>query len=217
MRFEDQRKLMIEKNLVSRGIKDKALLAAFDRVPRENFVPEEWRDYAYQDHPLQIACKQTISQPFIIAYMMQLLELNNQDIVLEIGTGSGYQTALLAELSKEVYTVERFSELSMNARKVLRQLNYTNIFYRIGDGTRGWEKSIPVQNEFDKIVVCAGSPDIPASLINQLKPEGRLVIPVGNTTEQKVIMLIRHEKENEIIELAPCTFVPLIGQEGWSA
>ncbi|HOD53495.1 MAG TPA: protein-L-isoaspartate(D-aspartate) O-methyltransferase [Candidatus Cloacimonadota bacterium] len=217
MRFEDQRKIMIEKNLISRGINDKALLKAFDKVPRENFVPDEWRQYAYQDHPLQIACKQTISQPFIIAYMMQLLEIKSDDIVLEIGTGSGYQTALLAELSKEVYTVERFSELSMSARKVLRSLNYTNIFYRIGDGTKGWDKAIPVQTEFDKIVVCAGSPDIPVSLINQLRLEGRLVIPVGNTTEQKVILLIKHEHENEIIELAPCTFVPLIGQEGWSA
>ena len=215
MRFEDQRKLMIERHLIPRGINNTAVLYAFSKVPRELFIDEKWKEHAYQDHPLQIECKQTISQPFIIAYMMQLADLQAEDIVLEIGTGSGYQTALLSELCKEVYTVERYSELSISARKVLRSLNYDNIFYKVDDGTKGWENSIPPKSEFDKIIVCAGSPTIPEPLISQLKIGGKLVIPVGSAISQRMIVLTRQEKENIIEELAFCTFVPLVGQEAW--
>ncbi|HPK41846.1 MAG TPA: rRNA adenine N-6-methyltransferase family protein, partial [Candidatus Cloacimonadota bacterium] len=151
MRFEDQRFLMIEKHLVPRGISNVELLASFAKVPRERFVDDKWKEYSYQDHPLQIECNQTTSQPFIIAYMMQLLDIKADDCILEIGTGSGYQTALLAELCKEVYTVERYGELSMQAREILRDLDYKNIFYKVGDGTKGWENSLPVKNDFDKI------------------------------------------------------------------
>lgn len=215
MRFEDQRIRMVEKNIVNRGIDDEELIKAMLKVPREDFVSQEWKEYAYRDHPLQIACQQTISQPYIIAYMIQILQIESSDKVLEIGTGSGYQTAILAEMSKEVYTVERHGELSMSARKVLRNLGYNNVYYKIGDGTKGWEKAIPSVQEFDKIIVCAGSPGIPPSLIQQLKIGGRLVIPIGSASEQKVILAIRHEQQIEVFEYSGCTFVPLIGQEAW--
>ncbi len=215
MRFEDQRFLMIEKHLVPRGISNVELLASFAKVPRERFVDDKWKEYSYQDHPLQIECNQTTSQPFIIAYMMQLLDIKADDCILEIGTGSGYQTALLAELCKEVYTVERYGELSMQAREILRDLDYKNIFYKVGDGTKGWENSLPVKNDFDKIIVSAGSPNIPDSLIKQLKVGGKLVIPIGDTLSQRIILLTKDETENHIEELVPCTFVPLIGQEAW--
>ncbi len=215
MRFEDQRIRMVEKNIVSRGIDDEALIRAMLKVPREEFVSNDWKEYAYRDHPLQIACQQTISQPYIIAYMIQILQIETQDKVLEIGTGSGYQTAILAEMCKEVYTVERHSELSMSARKVLRNLGYSNVYYKIGDGTKGWEKAIPSIQEFDKIIVCAGSPGIPPSLIQQLKIGGRLVIPIGSASEQKVILAVKQETQIEVFEYSGCTFVPLIGQEAW--
>ncbi|HPY97324.1 MAG TPA: protein-L-isoaspartate(D-aspartate) O-methyltransferase [Candidatus Cloacimonadota bacterium] len=215
MRFEDQRLLMIEKHLVPRGISNVELLASFAKVPRECFVDEKWKEYSYQDHPLQIECNQTTSQPFIIAYMMQLLDIKADDCILEIGTGSGYQTALLAELCKEVYTVERYGELSMQAREILRDLGYKNIYYKVGDGTKGWENSLPVKSDFDKIIVSAGSPNIPESLIKQLKIGGKLAIPIGDTLSQRIILLTKGEAENQIEELVPCTFVPLIGQEAW--
>lgn len=215
MRFEDQRIRMVEKNIVSRGIDDEALIRAMLKVPREEFISNDWKEYAYRDHPLQIACQQTISQPYIIAYMIQILQIETQDKVLEIGTGSGYQTAILAEMCKEVYTVERHSELSMSARKVLRNLGYSNVYYKIGDGTKGWEKAIPSIQEFDKIIVCAGSPGIPPSLIQQLKIGGRLVIPIGSASEQKVILAVKQETQIEVFEYSGCTFVPLIGQEAW--
>lgn len=215
MRFEDQRTRMIEKTLIPRGISERALLEAIAKVPREEFVSDKWKEYAYRDHPLQIACEQTISQPYIIAQMIQILQINPEDQVLEIGTGSGYQTAILAELAKEVYTVERHEELSMTARRVLRSLNYNNIYYKIGDGTKGWEKAIPSMTDFDKIIVCAGAPQVPQTLLNQLKNEGRLIIPIGNNTEQVLILAEKKDNEIRLFEYSACAFVPLIGEEGW--
>jgi protein-L-isoaspartate(D-aspartate) O-methyltransferase len=206
---------MIEKHLIPRGINDRLLLDAIAKVPREEFVSDKWKDYAYRDHPLQIACEQTISQPFIIAHMIQILQINPDDQVLEIGTGSGYQTAILAEMAKEVFTVERHEELSMTARKILRKLNYNNIHYKIGDGTRGWEKAIPSMNEFDKIIVCAGAPSMPQTLLNQLRENGRLIIPIGSNTDQMLILAEKKENQIRIFEYSPCAFVPLIGEEGW--
>lgn len=215
MRFEDQRKLMIENTIIRRGITDIKLINALMSVPREEFVMEEWKSFAYKDHPLQIGHQQTISQPYIIAYMLNLLDIQEHETVLEIGTGSGYQTAIIAEMAKEVFTVERIEPLSMNARKVLKSLNYTNIHFRIGDGSKGWEKAIPNVQSFDKIVVSASSPRIPQSLINQLNDGGRLVIPVGQSFDQNVVLI---EKNDGVISeelFSGCAFVPLIGEEGW--
>ena len=215
MRFDDQRKLMIENTIIKRGITDLKLINAIMSVPREEFVMDEWKNFAYKDHPLQIGHQQTISQPYIIAYMLNLLDIQEHESVLEIGTGSGYQTAILAELAKEVFTVERIEPLSMNARRVLKSLNYSNIHFRIGDGTKGWEKAIPNIQSFDKIVVSASSPKIPQSLINQLNEGGRLAIPIGQNYDQYVVLV---EKINGNIteeKFSGCSFVPLIGEEGW--
>ena len=215
MKFEDQRKRMVETQIVRRGITKPELLAAFEKVPRHLFVPEEFRAHSYQDHPLGIGQGQTISQPYIVALTLDLLSLQKEDIVLDIGTGSGYQTALLAELVKEVYTVERIPELMLRAKMILKELNYTNIHYRIGDGTKGWEKAYPPRNEFDKIVVSAASPSIPDSLITQLAEGGRLVIPTGNRLFQNLLLV--EKREGRLIEksIGGCAFVPLIGEEGW--
>ena len=215
MKFEDQRKRMVETQIAARGITDPALLAAFEKVPRHLFVPEEFRNFSYQDHPLGIGQGQTISQPYIVAMTLDLLNLKKDDLVLEIGTGSGYQTALLAELVGDVYTVERIPELLMKARLVLQELKFSNIHYRIGDGTKGWEKAYPPCTEFDKIAVSAAAPSIPESLINQLAEGGRLVIPAGSRMFQELILV---EKKDNIVtnkSCGGCTFVPLIGEEGW--
>lgn len=215
MKFEDQRKKMVATQIANRGIKNPELLAAFEKVPRHLFVPEEFQPYAYKDHPLGIGQGQTISQPYIVALTLDLLSLTKEDIALDIGTGSGYQTAILAELVKEVYTIERVPELLIRARQVLKELNYNNIHYHIGDGTKGWEKAYPPLNEFNKIVVAAAAPTIPQSLLNQLSEGGRLVIPKGSRFFQELILVER--KEGKILEssFGGCTFVPLIGEEGW--
>lgn len=216
MKFEDQRQRMVQHHIVQRGITNPDLLAAFESVPRHLFVPEEFRNYAYQDHPLGIGHGQTISQPFIVALTLNLLSLTKEDIVLEIGTGSGYQTALLAEIVKEVYTVERVPELLMNSRKLLKELNYTNIYYRVGDGTKGWEKAYPPRSEFSKIVVSAAAPKIPESLTSQLSDNGKLVIPKGSRMMQELLLI--EKRNNQLIEksFGGCVFVPLIGEEGWN-
>jgi|SRR5690554_3512163 protein-L-isoaspartate(D-aspartate) O-methyltransferase len=215
MKFDDQRKKMVTEQLVRRGIKDHRLLAAFEKVPRHLFVPEEFRIFAYRDHPLGIGEGQTISQPYIVALTLELLSLSEEDVVLDIGTGSGYQTAILAELVKEVYTVERIPELLIRARTILKELNYNNIHYRIGDGTKGWEKAYPPRNSFDKIVVSAASPGIPPSLIRQLAGGGKLVIPAGNRMFQELTLI--EKKDEKVVEkrYGGCAFVPLLGEEGW--
>ena len=217
MRFEDQRDIMVQEQLLARGISDIKVINAFLKVPRELFVTEKWLEFTYMDHPLQIGCEQTISQPYMVAVMMELLELQSTDKVLEIGTGCGYVTALLAEIVAEVYTIERLDELMKNAKINLKKMNYQNIYFKIGDGSLGWVKALPNTTEFDKIIVSAGSPGVPNQLLTQLKDGGKLVIPQGTKKFQE--LFVYEKKNGEIISNAHCTcvFVPLIGEDGWSS
>ncbi len=217
MKFEDQREVMVKEQLISRGIHEPAIIKAIRKVPRHHFVPEDLRRFSYNDCPLRIGHKQTISQPYIVAIMMQLISPNEDDLVLEIGTGSGYQTALLAEVVKNVYTVERVPELMDRARFVLDGLGYDNIYYRVGDGTKGWEKAYPPIKEFDKIIVSAAAPSPPKSLLKQLKNGGKLVIPTGNKMGQELKLITKQNDESTEKSFGLCTFVPLIGSEGWDA
>ncbi|MDD4309279.1 MAG: protein-L-isoaspartate(D-aspartate) O-methyltransferase [Candidatus Cloacimonetes bacterium] len=209
MRFEDQRKNLVEE-LQSNGIADMAVLKAFARIPREDYVLPEYRDYAYRNKPLPILANQTISQPQMIALMMQVLELKSTDIVLEIGTGSGYQTALLAEIVKEVCSVERLDTLSLSAQKVLRSAGFKNIFFRIGDGHTGWEKAYPPYKEFNKIIVSAGAASIPQLLVSQLAEGGIMAIPVGESSAQILHVITREHGEVAIRQTVNCSFVPLV-------
>jgi protein-L-isoaspartate(D-aspartate) O-methyltransferase len=196
---------MVETQIVSRGIKDERVIAAMKKVPRHLFVPPEMIDYAYNDEPVPIGEGQTISQPYIVAYMTEALHLQPEDRVLEIGTGSGYQTAILAELVKEVYTVEIIASLSLRAQEVLGKLGYRNIYFKIGDGTFGWEENSP----YEAIMVTAAPARIPEQLEKQLKPGGRLVIPVGSTFQD--LYLVTREKDGfKRKKLLPVRFVPLI-------
>ena len=206
---------MIKYQLVARGITDEKVLKAFLEVPRHRFVPKEIEYLAYNDSPLSIGEGQTISQPYIVALMMQILELKKNDKILEIGTGSGYQTALLAEIVKEVFTVERISSLIQHAKDLLNNLGYKNIHYKFGDGTLGWRDGNSELNSFDKIIVTAGAPDIPESLTSQLAMNGKLIIPTGNRTLQQLVVITRTEDGYIHTNEGGCTFVPLIGDEGW--
>ena len=194
-------------------IGDERVLAAMYAVPRHLFVPEALRPKAYGDHALPIAAGQTISQPFIVARMTELLELTRKSRVLEIGFGSGYQTAVLSHLAREVFAVERVPELADQTEERLRRLGYRNIYLRCADGTRGWEAGAP----FDAALVAAGGPEIPDPLLYQLKIGGRLVIPVGHTRESQVLTRIIRTDEDKFIreEHGSCAFVPLIGKHGW--
>jgi len=216
MRFEDQRKLMVKNQLINKGICDSRVIKAFEKIPREMFVNDEWKDLSYKDHPLDIGLQQTISQPFIIALMMSLLKLVETDIVLEIGTGSGYLTALLAEIVAEVYTVERIDELMVRAKKTLKTLDYSNIYFKIGDGSLGWVNAIPNIKKFDKIIISAASPHSPTILLSQLKENGLLVIPEGSLQKQDLVLY--QKKGDEVLshKCCECSFVPLIGIEGWN-
>ena len=192
-------------------IKDKRVLAAMARVPRERFLPPEDQSLAYEDRPLPIGQEQTISQPFIVALMTQALELDGSEKVLEIGTGSGYQTAVLAELARLVITVERLPALAEAAKKVLNSLGYTNIITHLAEETLGW----PAEAPYDAIIATAGAPRIPPELIDQLAIGGRLVIPVGTRYEQELYKVIRHKAKDEIQDLGGCRFVSLIGKGAW--
>ncbi len=215
MRFEDQRKMMVQNQLLHRDIIDEKVLKAFAKVERHLFVEEDARHLAYNDSPLGIGKGQTISQPYIVALMMQLADLQPEHKVLEIGTGSGYQTALLAEIVKEVYTVERIDFLIRRAERILKKLGYENIYYKSGDGTKGWEGGFPICKDFDRIIVAAAAPQIPESLAEQLAIGGKLVIPAGQRSFQELILLERTEEEYQETRHGGCTFVPLIGEEGW--
>jgi len=206
---------MIKYQLIARGITDESVLNAFFKVPRHKFVPEEIGHLAYNDSPLSIGEGQTISQPYIVALMMQILELKNSDKVMEIGTGSGYQTALLAEIVETVYTVERINSLIRDAEDLLNKMNYKNIYFKYGDGTLGWKDGLPTQKEFDKIIVAAAAPDIPESLTGQLAMNGKLIIPTGNRAFQQLVVITRTEDGYIHTNEGGCTFVPLIGDEGW--
>lgn len=211
MDSEKLRRWMVETQLIERGIRDENVLRAMLKVPRERFVPEHLRERAYDDMALPIGEGQTISQPYMVGIMTELLELKGDEKVLEIGTGSGYQAAILAELSKEVYTVERIETLSRRAEDVIRSLGYSNIFFRVGDGTLGWKEYSP----FDRIIITAGAPDIPEPLIEQLKDEGIIVAPVGVRFSQILIKAKKHKKDLIKEYSVPCVFVPLIGEKGW--
>ncbi len=215
MRHRSSCENMIKYQLIARGITDESVLKAFFKVPRHKFVPQEIGHLAYNDSSLSIGERQTISQPYIVALMMQILELKNSDKVLEIGTGSGYQTALLAEIVENVYTVERINSLIRDAEELLNKMNYKNIYYKYGDGTLGWKDGIPTQNEFDKIIVAAAAPDVPESLTSQLAMNGKLIIPTGNRSFQQLVVITRTEDGYIHTNEGGCTFVPLIGDEGW--
>jgi protein-L-isoaspartate(D-aspartate) O-methyltransferase len=212
MKYSDQRKIMIREQLQARQIDDANVLAAFDQVPREIFVADNIKYLAYSDTALTIGENQTISQPYIVAEMLQLLELQPEHSVLEIGTGSGYQTALLAEISSDIYTVERIKILGSRAKRILQKMGYRNIHFAISDGSCGWPEAT---KKFDRIIVSAGAPDVPPALLKQLKPEGIIVIPTGDNQQQQ-LHKIREQAGDFIHNLhSYCMFVPLIGKEGW--
>ncbi len=202
---------MVEEQIFSREIKDAKLIAAMKKIPRHLFVEEALQNQAYSDHPLPIGEKQTISQPYMVALMTEALLLTGKEKVLEIGTGSGYQTAILAELSEKVFSIERIRPLALRARKLLYELGYFNVEIKIFDGTLGWMEESP----FDAIMVTAGSPDIPQTLVDQLAIGGRLVIPVGDAFVQDLIRVIKTEEGIKKEDLGGCRFVKLIGKYGW--
>jgi protein-L-isoaspartate(D-aspartate) O-methyltransferase len=209
--YRSLREQMVRSQLVHRKIGDVRTLDAMKKVPREVFVPEKYRVSAYDDRPLPIGEDQTISQPYMVALMTQALELRGGEIVLEIGTGSGYQTAVLAEMAKTVFSIERIGVLADRARALLEQLGYANVTVLVGDGTQGVAEHAP----FDAIIVTAGSPGVPVSLKEQLADGGRLVIPVGSRGYQE-LNRIRREGDHFVTEnLGGCVFVPLIGVQGW--
>lgn len=210
-KFAKLRKQMVEDQLKSRGINNLRVLWTMEKVPREEFVPEDQKSLAYEDFPLPIDCNQTISQPLMVAQMTQLLELSGSEKVLEIGTGSGYQAAVLAELAKKVYTIESYKELAFNAQKVFKKLGYKNIEVVVGDGTCGLPKFAP----FNGIIVTAGAPKIPQPLIEQLAKDGRLVIPLGDRLFQILTRITKKDSKLITEEFGGCRFVPLIGKCGW--
>ncbi len=213
MSFEKQRIRMVETQIVRRGVKDPRVIEAMKRIPRHLFVEEALQSRAYDDCPLPIGEKQTISQPYMVAVMSEALLLTGGETVLEVGTGSGYQTAVLAELARRVYSVERIGIFVERARTRLEALGYKNFEIKQGDGSTGWRGKAP----FDAILVTAGSPEVPQPLVEQLLPDGRLVIPVGDRVGQDLLRVRRSDDggttKEEIVE---CRFVDLQGAFGWS-
>ena len=212
LRFETQRVQMVDTQLISRGIYSLRVLDAMRSVPRHAFVPREYLFAAYADGPLPIGRDQTISQPYIVALMTELLELTGCERVLEIGTGSGYQAAVLAEMAKEVYTIERHPSLARSAQVTLEKLGYENVVVHIGDGTIGLVEFAP----YDGILVTAAAPVVPKSLLSQLKDGGTLVIPVGSRGSQSLERWQKKGQNQECETIISVAFVPLIGEEGWS-
>ena len=209
--FEKAREEMVHNQIIPRGIRNKKVLKSMLKVPRHKFVDEKYYGSAYADHPLPIGEGQTISQPYMVALMTECLEPKGKETVLEVGTGSGYQAAVLAELVRKVYTVERIENLVIQARKVLADLNYNNVEVFLRDGSPGLEEASP----FEGIMVTAASPDIPQVLIEQLAEGGRLVIPVGSSFSQTLIVVTKKKGKIEKKEVCGCVFVPLIGKYGW--
>ncbi len=210
-KYQRLRDSMVANQLESRGITDARVIAAMRAVPRHLFVSEALMDQAYADHPLPIGEQQTISQPFIVAQMTEALQLHEDDRVLEIGTGSGYQAAIVARLAYRVYTIERNRALHLQARKVFDELQLYNIVTRYSDGTKGWKEESP----FDAIIVTAGAPGIPWPLVDQLAVGGRMIIPVGDVHAQELIKLCRDEEGVHQAVLGECRFVKLVGEHGW--
>jgi protein-L-isoaspartate(D-aspartate) O-methyltransferase len=209
--YAPQRLEMVEKQLRRRGIRDAAVLAAMTAVPRHEFVANELRSHAYDDAPLPIGGGQTISQPYIVAAMTAALHLQPGDRVLEIGTGCGYQTAVLSRLAREVFTIERRPELASAASRLLAQLDYLNVHVHCGDGTFGLPEIAP----FDAILVAAAAPEIPKPLLAQLAERGRMIIPVGGADHQELQLVERHGDAFPARILEGCRFVPLVGYHGW--
>jgi protein-L-isoaspartate(D-aspartate) O-methyltransferase len=210
--FLPSRRRMVESQIRNRGIRDPRVLEAMRRVPRHRFVPPHLWDQAYDDYPLPIGEDQTISQPYIVALMTEALELTGDEKVLEVGAGSGYQAAILAELAKEVFTIERLASLARRAEDILKTLNYRNVHVLIGDGTLGWPREAP----YDAIIVTAGAPKVPPALAEQLARGGRLVIPVGDRYSQTLTRIRRTPEGGLKTEyLGGCRFVKLIGAQGW--
>ena len=209
--FAGKRALMVTEQLEARGITDQVVLAAFRKVPRHKFVPQRFMDESYGDHPIPIGEGQTISQPYMVALMTELLGLKKNSRVLEIGTGSGYQAAILAELCAEVYSIERIASLSENAGKALSGLGYLNIRLKVDDGSAGWKERAP----YDGIMVTCGAPSVPEPLKEQLADGGRLVIPVGGGFSQVLVMIQREKNDFKETEICGCVFVLLVGKYGW--
>ena len=210
--YTAERRVMIRTQLQRRGITDRRVLQAMRAVPRHVFVPPEWRHEAYSDRPLPIADDQTISQPYMVALMTQRLGLQGHEHVLEVGTGSGYQAAVLSRLAAQVYTIEYFPALAERARVILQHLGYTNVQGRTGDGGLG----LPAYAPYHGILVAAAAPHVPQPLLTQLAEGGRLVIPVGSVTSQELLIITRHGDDYAQERSVPCRFVPLLGQEGWA-
>lgn len=211
LKYQRAREEMVQKQIEARGISDPRVLAAMRKVPRHLFVSEALMDQAYGDFPLPIGDQQTISQPYIVAEMTAALKLRPEERVLEIGTGSGYQAAVLSELAYRVYTIERIYPLFQKTRRLFDTHRYHNIVMRYADGTTGWEEESP----FDAIIVTAGAPEIPDTLVNQLASGGRMVIPVGDRYSQELIKLVRDERGSQTTRLGGCRFVKLVGDHGW--
>lgn len=209
--WERERLRMVEEQLVRRGITDARVLDALRKVPRHLFVEEALRDRAYGDHPLPIGEEQTISQPYIVALMTQLLEVSGRDKVLEVGTGSGYQTAVLAELARRVCSIERLPRLAERARALLAELGYANVWVRVGSGTLGWPDEAP----FERILVTAGGPSVPPPLFQQLAEGGRLVLPLGDPVNQTLTVVEKVRGEMKTQEHGECKFVKLVGKYAW--
>ncbi|QJA05469.1 protein-L-isoaspartate(D-aspartate) O-methyltransferase [Thermosulfurimonas marina] len=209
--YRRARERMVETQIAARGITDERVLAAMRKVPRHLFVDEALRDQAYADHPLPIGEGQTISQPYIVALMTEALELKGDEKVLEVGTGSGYQTAILAELARWVYSIERYPRLLERARRILEALGYTNVILRLGDGTKGWPEVAP----FEAIIVTAAGPKIPEPLLEQLAEGGRLVMPVGDEWSQYLVKVVKKGGKFYRQTLEPVRFVKLVGEYGF--
>jgi protein-L-isoaspartate(D-aspartate) O-methyltransferase len=206
-----ERDRMVEEQLVRRGVTDPRVLEAMRRIPRHRFVEEALRDRAYGDHPLPIGENQTISQPYIVGIMTQLLDVRPTDKVLEVGTGSGYQTAVLAELARRVCSVERFLSLAARARRILEELGYTSAVVKTADGTYGWPDEAP----FERIIVTAGAPAVPGPLFQQLAEGGRMVLPVGGSQSQVLHVVEKVDGRMRTVTDCDCTFVKLVGKYGW--
>jgi protein-L-isoaspartate(D-aspartate) O-methyltransferase len=209
--FEEARHEMVERQLAGRGITDERVLEAMREVPRHRFVPEDMWDMAYRDTPLPIGHGQTISQPYIVGYMTQMLHLAPDDRVLEVGTGSGYQVAILSRLASQVYTIERVEELTRCAERVVHELGYSNVLFRVGDGGYGWPEAAP----FDAIIITAAAPEVPQPLIAQLADGAPLVAPIGPAGYQELVRLTKQGEATRVEHLVPVAFVPLVGEHGW--
>jgi protein-L-isoaspartate(D-aspartate) O-methyltransferase len=209
--FAEQRHAMVETQLRKRGVKDERVLRAMAQVPRHEFVPPQFRDSAYSDEPLSIGGGQTISQPYIVASMSAALGLTGSEKVLEVGTGSGYQAAVLSLLAKDVYSIEARSQLAQSAAERLQRLGFRNVHVHSGDGTLGLKESAP----FDAILVAAAAPAAPQPLLEQLTDGGRMIVPIGSEEQQYLVLFTRHGNDFTSARREGCRFVPLVGRYGW--